>query len=73
MSKSDQPEGLIGLEIQLMQIYQAAAKDGGLDVKQMSVQQQVNTVVFMNTAFAYHATLGSDLSSWTTKDEKAFD
>ena len=30
------------LEIHLAQIYQAAAKDKDLDVKQMPVQQQVN-------------------------------
>ena len=53
------------LEIQLVQIYQAAAKDGGLDVKQMPVQQQVNNkdCGVYSIVFAYHAALGSDSST----------
>ena len=53
------------LEIHLAQIYQAAANDKDLDVKQMPVQQQVNDkdCGVYSIAFAYHATLGSDLST----------
>ena len=60
------------LEIQLVQIYQAAAKDGGLNIKQMPVQQQVNSrdCGVYSIAFAYHAALGSDLSSLNLDNRK---
>ena len=60
------------LEIQRAQIYQAAAKDGGLDVKQMPVQQRVNNkdCGVYSIAFAYHAALGSYLSTLNLDNTK---
>ena len=66
------------IQVQFTQIYQAVAKDGGLDVKQMTVRQQVNNkdCGVYSIAFAYHATLGCDLSTLNfdnTRMRKHFD